>query len=81
MRAYVNGKYVDKEDIQVDDTYSKQMQLETLKEELATYDYIGVKIAMGVATREEYKDKIEYTESLRIKIRELENDLEEKYNE
>ena len=78
MRAYINGKYVDKEDIQADDTYSKQMQLETLKEELATYDYIGVKIAMGVATREEYKDKIEYTESLRIKIRKLESELEEK---
>ena len=78
MRAYINGKYVDKEDIQVDDTYSKQMQLETLKEELSTYDYIGVKIAMGGATREEYKDKIEYTESLRIKIRKLESELEEK---
>ena len=76
MRAYVNGKYVDKEDIQVDDTYSKQLEIETLKEELAMYDYIGVKIAMGVATREEYKDKIEYTESLRIKIRKLESELE-----
>ena len=76
MRAYVNGKYVDKEDIQVDDTSFKQLEIETLKEELATYDYIGVKIAMGVATREEYKDKIEYTESLRIKIRKLESELE-----
>lgn len=78
MRAYINGKYVDKENIQVDDTSFKQLELETLKEELAMYDYIGVKIAMGVATREEYKDKIEYTESLRIKIRKLESELEEK---
>lgn len=78
MRAYINGKYEDKENIQVDDTSFKQLELETLKEELAMYDYIGVKIAMGVATREEYKDKIEYTESLRIKIRKLESELEEK---
>lgn len=76
MRAYINGKYVDKENIQVDDTSFKQLEIETLKEELAMYDYIGVKIAMGVATREEYKDKIEYTESLRIKIRKLESELE-----
>ena len=54
MRAYINGKYVDKENIQVDDTSFKQLEIETLKEELATYDYIGVKIAMCVATREEY---------------------------
>ena len=76
MRAYINGKYVDKENIQVDDASFKQLEIETLKEELAMYDYIGVKIAMGVATREEYKDKIEYTESLRIKIRKLESELE-----
>ena len=50
-------------------------QMATLKRELATYDYIGVKISMGVSTREEYADKIAYTETLREKIRELENKL------
>ena len=49
--------------------------IEKLKRELATYDYIGVKISMGVATREEYADKIAYTETLREKIRELESKL------
>lgn len=47
-------------------------QICILKEELASYDYIGTKIAMGVATREEYAEKIAYTETLRKKIRELE---------
>lgn len=50
-------------------------QMATLKRELATYDYIGVKISMGVSTREEYADKIAYTETLREKIRDLENKL------
>lgn len=49
-----------------------QDQIYTLKKELATYDYIGVKLAMGVATKEEYADQIAYTETLREKIRELE---------
>lgn len=51
-------------------------QIENLKQELATYDYIGTKIAMGVATKEEYADKIAYTEILRERIRELESELE-----
>lgn len=51
----------------------KAIEVKALKEELATYDYIGVKIATGVATKEQYADKIAYCESLREKIRELEN--------
>ena len=50
-------------------------QMATLKRELATYDYIGVKISMGVSTKEEYADKIAYTETLREKIRDLESKL------
>ena len=33
-------------------------QIETLRQELATYDYIGIKISMGVSTKEEYADKL-----------------------
>ena len=51
---------------------SKIVEIEALKQELSTYDYIGVKIAMGVATKEEYAKEIAYTEELREKIRELE---------
>ena len=54
------------------DTKAKENEIITLKSELATYDYIGTKIAMGVATKEEYADEIAYTETLRKKIRELE---------
>lgn len=50
----------------------KDNRIRQLKNELATYDYIGVKIAMGVATKEEYSKEIAYTETLREQIRELE---------
>ena len=49
-----------------------QAQIDALIDELRTYDYIGVKIAMGVATKEEYAEKIAYTETLRQEINELE---------
>lgn len=45
------------------------------KEELASLDYIGIKIAEGAATREDYKKELEYKETLRQKIRECENKL------
>ena len=48
-------------------------QINALKKDLEKYDYIGVKIAMGVATREEYAEQISYTETIREQIRELEN--------
>jgi len=46
-------------------------QIESLKAELSSYDYIGVKIAMGVATKEEYAEQIAYTQTLRAKINAL----------
>lgn len=70
MLAEINGKYVEVEDeiLKPD----PQAEIQMLKQELANYDYIGVKIAMGVATTEEYQEQIAYTEELRAKIRELE---------
>ena len=50
-------------------------QISALKRELEKYDYIGVKIAMGVATREEYADEIAYTEEIREQIRQLESEI------
>ena len=50
----------------------KMVEIECLKTELSRYDYIGVKIATGVASIEDYADKIAFCESLRQKIRELE---------
>ena len=55
------------------ENFYKWVELEDLKQELATYDYIGIKIAEGVATREEYAKQIAYTENLRQRIRDLEN--------
>ena len=54
---------------------SPEVQIEQLKAELARYDYIGTKIAMGVATREEYADEIAHTEELRQQIRALESEV------
>lgn len=70
MLAEINGKYVKVED----EVFrpDPQAEIQALKQELANYDYIGVKIAMGVATTEEYQEQIAYTEELRAKIRELE---------
>lgn len=70
MLAEINGKYVKVED----ETFrpDPQAEIQMLKQELANYDYIGVKIAMGVATKDDYKEQIAYTEELRAKIRALE---------
>lgn len=70
MLAEINGKYVEVEDeiLKPD----PQAEIQMLKQKLANYDYIGVKIAMGVATIDDYKGQIAYTEELRAKIRELE---------
>ncbi len=58
------------------DRLSIQVKIDDLKNELSVYDYIGVKIAMGVATREEYSQEIEHTEEIRRRIRELEKKIE-----
>lgn len=54
---------------------SPEVQIEQLKAELARYDYIGTKLAMGVATREEYAAEIAHTEVLRQQIRVLESEV------
>lgn len=55
----------------------KMNEINALKAELATHDYIGVKIAMGVASREEYAEEIACTETLRQRINELESEVQE----
>lgn len=51
-------------------------EIEATKAELSMYDYIGTKIAMGLATVEEYSDKIEITKQLRKRINDLEKQLD-----
>ena len=69
-KALINGEYLGVEDEIF--TLDPQAEIQALKQELANYDYIGVKIAMGVATIDDYKEQIAYTEELRAKIRVLE---------
>ena len=47
-------------------------KLESLYLEIKSYDYIGTKIATGVATIEDYAEQIAHMEELRTQIRELE---------
>ena len=47
----------------------KQKRINELKKLLEQYDYIGVKIATGCATIEDYKDIIEMCEGYRKEIR------------
>lgn len=75
---YLNGELVldeTKKQLIIDESDKKraEQQISLLKEELLKYDYIGVKIAMGVATKEEYAEQIAYTETIREQIRQLEN--------
>ena len=75
---YLNGELIldeaRKQDmILAESKKANKEHINSLKQELATYDYIGVKLAMGVATKEEYAEQIAYTEKLREQIRELEN--------
>jgi len=48
---------------------AKQKRITELKKLLASYDYVGVKIATGCATIEDYKDIIDMCESYRQEIR------------
>lgn len=57
------------------DTESKEEEIAKLKQELTQYDYIGTKIAMGVATKEDYADEIAHTEEIRKQIRILEGEV------
>lgn len=81
--AYLNAyQYIDgrlvldeiKKQSMIDESDKKraEQQISLLKEELLNYDYIGVKIAMGVATKEEYAEQIAFTEAIREQIRQLE---------
>lgn len=46
-------------------------KLDSLYLEIKRYDYIGIKIATGVATIEDYAEQIAHMEELRTQIREL----------
>lgn len=56
------------------------IQLNAAKDAIANYDYIGIKIATGVATIEDYAEEIAYMESIREVINELEEELKEAQN-
>lgn len=50
-------------------------QIIVLKRKLAAYDYIGIKIATGAATREDYAEQLTEAQEWRERIRELEAEI------
>ncbi|WP_448901263.1 hypothetical protein [Eubacterium sp.] len=87
MKAYINGREREMTQEETDvlkkekeaylsSSEFKIQEIQALKNELSTFDYIGVKIAMGVATKEDYADEIARTEQLRKNIRKLEKLIE-----
>lgn len=49
--------------------------INTKKAQLRDYDYIGVKIAMGVAKKSDYTEIIQQTEALRADINAAESEI------
>lgn len=69
----VNGNYYVKGYAPTKNTIPyNEKKIEELKEVLKKYDYIGIKIATGCATIEQYKKEIELCEIIRKEINKLE---------
>lgn len=68
MKACVNGNIIEVADLEQDNN----ARIQELKTNLAETDYIACKIAEGVATKEEYADKIAQRQMWRDEINELE---------
>lgn len=53
------------------------IQLNAAKDAISNYDYIGIKIATDVASVDDYAEEIEYMESIRDVIREIEKEIKD----
>lgn len=53
----------------------KLAEIEEIKKELAKYDYIGIKIATGCASMEQYAPEINHCQELRKRINEIEKEV------
>lgn len=65
-----------RDDIEISEKEKLNMELDLAKKEIAKYDYIGIKIATGVATIEDYQEEITYMESIRKVINEIQQDID-----
>lgn len=78
MKAYINGQYVEVADrVPTPEEIREQKlaEIEEIKKELAKYDYIGIKIATGCASMEQYAPEITHCQELRKRINELEKEV------
>lgn len=74
-QAYNGGWYLKGHTPQKPEKQQKQDRIIELKNLLKTKDYIGVKIATGVATKEDYAEEIKQCELWREEIRKLEGEI------
>lgn len=75
-QAYDGSWYIAGYAPQKPDKLILEEKINELKELLKEKDYIGVKIATGVATIDEYREEIALCEQYRNEIRRLEEELE-----
>lgn len=75
--AYINGQIVEKD---LTEEIAELERISALKNErseligrLESFDYIGTKIAMGVATIDEYAEEIAETQTIRSRINEIDS--------
>ena len=61
--------------IEFENKNTKHQRIEELKEKLSKYDYIGIKIATGRATKEEYANEIQQMIEWANEINQLEEGM------
>lgn len=68
-------KYMHEETAEEQQARENRLKIAEYKHNLAVTDYIAIKIAEGVATKEEYSEQIAQRAIWRTKINELEVDI------
>ena len=75
MSILQNSDYTFEETAEEKQARENRLKIAEYKHNLAVTDYIAIKIAEGVATKEEYSEQIAQRAIWRTKINELEMDI------
>lgn len=82
MRKWLNGEIVEMTEEEIAEmsthnTFEILADIDILKQNLVDTDYVIIKIAEGVATKEDYADIIAQRQVWRTRINELQTQLEQ----
>lgn len=82
MRKWLNGEIVEMTEEEIAEmsthnTFEILADIDILKQNLVDTDYVIIKIAEGVATKEDYADIIAQRQVWRARINELQTQLEQ----